>query len=277
MILTRRHGYVNSHAMRHHIHCGSELDDQRDSFDSHGWLVLRNAVGGTDLDELNRVFDRLMGDLTGIKTGGGIHQRPNSSHGNPVLLKHLYNGVAEIVCYLLRTPSVQLLQDTLLLKSAATDGRIALHQDYSYTGFLDPPAMVSVGLALTDASVEAGCLHVIDGSHRWGLAGDFHVFAGHLQTQVDRLLSPQQREFVTGSKLPLEVRAGDVTIHHCLTFHGSDENKSARPRKAIVTHLFSGDCKLVTERLPAYATDHFPTDVDGHLTGPAFPILHPIK
>ena len=69
----------------------------RDRFDSRGWLMLRNVVGGSDLAELNRVFDRLMGDLTGSHTAGGIKQRPNASHGNPMLLRHLFNGV--IVVY----------------------------------------------------------------------------------------------------------------------------------------------------------------------------------
>jgi ectoine hydroxylase-related dioxygenase (phytanoyl-CoA dioxygenase family) len=71
------------------------------------------------------------------------------------------------------------------------------------------------------------------------------------------------------------VRAGDVTIHHCLTLHGSDPNRSSRPRKTIVTHLFSGDCRLVPDRLPAAQLHHFSTDEDGHLTAPAFPQLYP--
>jgi len=256
-------------------HSSRDLAVLHESFDSQGWLVLRNVVQRTDVEQLNRVFDQLMGTPE-TQAGSGIQQRPNSSPGNPILLRHLYDGLAELVCELLRSSSVQLLQDTLLLKPPATNERIALHQDYSYTGFLDPPTMVSVGLALSDASVEDGCLYVIDGSHRWGLAGDFHIFARHLQSQVDGSLSPQQRELVSKSKVPLEVRAGDVTIHHCLTFHGSDENKSAWPRKAIVAHLLSGDCRLVRDRLPAHTAAHFPTDANGHLAADAFPILHRI-
>jgi len=256
-------------------HSSRDLAVLHESFDSQGWLVLRNVVQRTDVEQLNRVFDQLMGTPE-TQAGSGIQQRPNSSPGNPILLRHLYDGLAELVCELLRSSSVQLLQDTLLLKPPATNERIALHQDYSYTGFLDPPTMVSVGLALSDASVEDGCLYVIDGSHRWGLADDFHIFARHLQSQVDGSLSPQQRELVSKSKVPLEVRAGDVTIHHCLTFHGSDENKSAWPRKAIVAHLLSGDCRLVRDRLPAHTAAHFPTDANGHLAADAFPILHRI-
>ena len=183
--------------------------------------------------------------------------------------------MAEIACHLLGAPSVRLLQDALLLKHPSAEGSIALHQDYTYTGFLDPPSIASVGLALNDASAESGCLHVVDGSHTWGLVGGFRIFAGELQKDIGPLLSPAQRESVDRKRIPLEVLAGDVTIHHCLTLHGSDDNRSRRPRKTIVTHLFSGDCRLVRDRLPRANQHQFSTDDQGHLTASAFPKLYP--
>lgn len=74
--------------------------------------------------------------------------------------------------------------------------------------------------------------------------------------------------------IPLEVRAGDVTIHHCLTLHGSGNNTSARPRKTIITHLFSGDCRLVSERLPRGARHQF-TDGKGISPRRRSPTLFP--
>jgi ectoine hydroxylase-related dioxygenase (phytanoyl-CoA dioxygenase family) len=101
------------------------------------------------------------------------------------------------------------------------------------------------------------------------------VFANELQNDLHAHLSTAQRERVERATIPLEVRAGDVTIHHCLTLHGSGHNTSARPRKTIITHLVSGDCRLVPERLPRAALGHFSTDDQGHLTPPAFPTLFP--
>ncbi|MBE7448110.1 MAG: phytanoyl-CoA dioxygenase family protein [Kofleriaceae bacterium] len=67
---------------------------------------------------------------------------------------------------------------------------------------------------------------------------------------------------------------GDVSLHHCLTFHGSRPNTSARPRKTLVLRLFDGACRLVPDRLPSpEAVAHFPTDADGHLDAAAFPVL----
>jgi hypothetical protein len=250
---------------------GAGLDDGRAEFDARGWVVLRGVAGDRDLAELNRIFDELMADAV----PGGVTLRPDACRSHGAMLRHLHDGVGEIACHFLGAPSIRLLQDGLLLKQPGAKGSIALHQDYTYTGFLDPPSIVSVGLALNDASAESGCLHVIDGSHTWGLVGDLQIFAGALQNDVGSRLSSAQRDAVLSKKIPLEVRAGDVTIHHCLTLHGSDDNRSRRPRKTIVTHLFSGECRLVRDRLPPAHQHHFSTDDEGHLTGPSFPVLHP--
>jgi ectoine hydroxylase-related dioxygenase (phytanoyl-CoA dioxygenase family) len=169
---------------------------------------------------------------------------------------------------------VQLLQDALLLKPPARAGSIALHQDYSYTGYLDRPSGLAVGLALTDATIASGCLYVVDGSHTWGLVGGLNLFASGLQPDLEARLTPAQRGRVGEATIPLEVRAGDVTIHHCLTLHGSGGNTSERARKTVIAHLIDGDSRVVRDRLPPGAEAHFPVDGDGHLAANAFPTLY---
>jgi ectoine hydroxylase-related dioxygenase (phytanoyl-CoA dioxygenase family) len=162
----------------------------------------------------------------------------------------------------------------LLLKPAARAGTIALHQDYSYTGYLDRACGLAVGLALTDAGVDDGCLYVVDGSHAWGLVGGFDLFASALRPGLETRLTPAQRARVADATIPLEVRAGDVTIHHCLTLHGSGGNTSGRPRKTVIAHLIDGDSRVVHDRLPAEARPHFPVDRDARLAASAFPTLY---
>ena len=249
--------------------------ERRAAFEAHGWLVLRGVVCDRDLIELNRIYDNVMMPTGATSGERGVVHRPHACRTNGALLRHLYDGVAAVACDLLGAKSVRLLQDTLLLKYPSAAGSIALHQDYSYTGYLDPPSSLAAGLALNDATIDSGCLYVVDGSHRWGLVGGLHVLADALADDLDRRLSPSQRHDVEHGTIPLEVRAGDVTIHHCLTLHGSGDNRSDRPRKTIITHLFNGDCRVVPERVPSAAGQWFATDEHGRLAEPAFPTLYP--
>lgn len=246
----------------------ADVRERRAAFAARGWIVLRGVVPERDLVAMNRAFDSLIGPSD---ASGGVVQRPHASHADATFLRHLHGGVAAIACELLGARSVQLLQDALLLKPAARAGSVALHQDYSYTGYLDWPSGLAVGLALTDATVDSGCLNVVDGSHAWGLVGGLHLFASGLAGDLDARLTPAQRARVAEATIPLEVRAGDVTIHHCLTLHGSGGNTSARPRKTVITHLIDGDSRVLRDRLPPGAEPYFPVDDDGHLAASAFP------
>lgn len=247
----------------------SDTREWRAAFAARGWIVLRGVVPDRDLAELNASFDRLIGPSGADR---GVIQRPRASDADATILRHLHDGIAALACELIGARSVQLLQDALLLKPPARPaGAIALHQDYCYTGYLDRACGLAVGLALTDAGVDGGCLSVVDGSHAWGLVGGFDVFAPALQTDLQAQLTAAQRAHVATATIPLEVRAGDVTIHHCLTLHGSGPNTSDRPRKTVIAHLIDADSRVARDRLPAGAASYFPLDADGRLMPSAFP------
>src|SRR2546428_13344269 len=72
----------------------------------------------------------------------------------------------------------------------------------------------------------------------------------------------------------LEMAPGDVAIHHCLTVHGSDENRSRTPRETVVTHVVAGACRVIAGRLPSpEAVRYFPTDAARRLARNRFPPL----
>jgi ectoine hydroxylase-related dioxygenase (phytanoyl-CoA dioxygenase family) len=43
--------------------------------------------------------------------------------------------------------------------------------------------------------------------------------------------------------MPWPVRKGEVSFHHSMTWHGSHENRSDRPRRAIALHFMTGDAR----------------------------------
>lgn len=91
----------------------------------------------------------------------------------------------------------------------------AWHQDRAVTlEEADNTRMVTVWAAMTDATVENGCLQVIPGSHRGQMLE--HCPAGQLAIP-DTL-------FDLARATPVPVASGGVVIFHPLTVHGSLEN-----------------------------------------------------
>jgi len=232
-------------------------------FREHGWIALRQVVAperaAALAAELDRVFpeSRLPADRP--------HERICVSASSPLLEEQVRDAaVAARVAALLGAPCMQLLQDTALVKPPRSAARVEWHQDHTYTGFIEE--CVSVRLALTDCTIESGCLRVLDRSHRAGFRGESRA----LQAQA---VTDDSRRMPSGEVVPVELRAGDVSVHHCLTFHCSEENRSDRPRMTLIARMFDARQKLVKARLPKEYEIYFPTDADGFLTGPAFPLL----
>ena len=38
-------------------------------------------------------------------------------------------------------------------------------------------------------------------------------------------------------KVPIILKKGQVSFHHCLTIHGSDVNRAASPRQSLAVHM----------------------------------------
>ncbi|MEI6538109.1 MAG: phytanoyl-CoA dioxygenase family protein [Planctomycetota bacterium] len=136
------------------------------------------------------------------------------------------------------TPASQLLggavrfwHDQLFCKPAMHGGVVAWHQDYSYWTRTKPMAHLTCWIGLDDSTIDNGCLHYVPGSHHWdllpitGLAGDMDAIKNVLN-------SSQWTQFQR--HVPVELKAGECVFHHPLTIHGSFENRTQNPRRAVV-------------------------------------------
>jgi len=78
-------------------------------------------------------------------------------------------------------------------------------------------------IAVDEASVANGCLHIIPESHKLG------------DLKADRYAEGQIEEHVDVSKaIPLEVAPGDVVLFTPYTVHGSTPNTTKRPRRSYI-------------------------------------------
>jgi len=64
---------------------------------------------------------------------------------------------------------------------------------------------------------------------------------GNRQVRVGRLVAPGVAVL---DIVPIEVAAGDAVIHHGRVWHGSGSNSASVPRRALVSHCLSSDCRF---------------------------------
>jgi ectoine hydroxylase-related dioxygenase (phytanoyl-CoA dioxygenase family) len=136
---------------------------------------------------------------------------------------------------LLDNQPVRFWHDQLFYKPANHGGVVAWHQDYSYWTRTKPIAHLTCWFTLDDATTENGCMYYVPGSHNWGLL-DKPELAGDMDGIQSYLSEAQKAQF---KPIPIELKKGFGTFHHPLLVHGSYENKSNRPRRAIVINVFA--------------------------------------
>jgi len=123
------------------------------------------------------------------------------------------------------------------IKQAGSASFVSWHQDARYWG-LSTDQLVTVWVALSDASEAAGCMRVLPGSHRDTLLphrDEYH--ADNLLTrgqQIDRDID--ENEAVT---MPLT--AGQVSLHNVRLAHASGPNTTAEPRIGMSFHYMPTD------------------------------------
>jgi len=107
-------------------------------------------------------------------------------------------------------------------KNARDPSYVSWHQDSTYWG-LEPPDIITAWVALSDSTLANGAMRVIPRSHM------MDQLAHHDTFSPDNLLSRGQEiavEVDDRQAVALELRAGEMSLHHVRLIHGSDPNPS---------------------------------------------------
>ena len=173
--------------------------------------------------------------------------------------------IAEEVAQLTGAHELRIWHDQIQYKPKEIGGTTNWHQDGPAWRSIEPNDQVTAWVALDDVDEENGCMWMVPGSHQWGELprGTLHdalpdSYNGHQVTPVAR-----------------PVPCGHVHYHHCLTWHASFPNRSARPRRAIGYHHMPEHTKYVA------SGDHimkaYVEVADGEmLAGASFPRVFPV-
>jgi ectoine hydroxylase-related dioxygenase (phytanoyl-CoA dioxygenase family) len=190
----------------------------------------------------------------------------------PGLHDLLWNPAFLVAAAQLLQGPVRFWHDQIFYKPAHHGGVVIWHQDYSYWTRTTPVAHLSCWIGLDDSTLENGCLHYVPKSHRWPLlprAG----FASRMDTILQSLTPSQREEF---KPVPIELKAGECAFHHPLMVHGSYDNETARPRRAVVLNAFRDGVVSASDAPLLEGVPPIPTGrkIDGQF----FPLLfNPVK
>jgi non-heme Fe2+,alpha-ketoglutarate-dependent halogenase len=117
-------------------------------------------------------------------------------------------------------PDILVYHSTLFLKEARTPAYVRWHQDSTYF-YLEPHLHVTAWVALSDASIAAGCMQALPGSHRWGAFE--HDDKPDPMNMIRRGQGISGRfDDARGCYMP--VAAGQMSLHHTDLVHASAGN-----------------------------------------------------
>jgi len=127
---------------------------------------------------------------------------------------------------------VALFQSMLLMKPPRFGGQKVWHQDNAYFR-LEPNDVFGFWIALDDADVENGCMHVIPGSHREGIGEH-----GGVADDYGLSSAPTADDAVA-----CVMKTGDALVFHGETYHYTPPNTTDRRRRALQYHYASTHCR----------------------------------
>ena len=124
---------------------------------------------------------------------------------------------------------------TLFIKNPHEKGFVSYHQDAKYIG-LEPHNWVTAWVAITDSNEHNGCMRMWSGSHKDHLKEHDQKFnQGNLLTRGQTVQNVPKEKTT-----PLVLTAGQMSLHHPTTVHGSDINKSDDRRIGFVIQSYIG-------------------------------------
>ncbi len=214
-----------------------------------------------DDDQLERIRDRIQGildrripfpdQLLGetVDRSSARGQLPsvkvvNIFRHDPFFLEVIENAAIGSLAHDLFEGPVRIWEDQMIYKPPFdANAVLGWHRDYTYWDHVGPADMGTCWIAIDDATIDNGCMHVIPGSHKWNYDYQRDDVDG------DDPNWPMRSENVPDgadlTEVPCEVMAGHCHFHHCRLLHGSYGNRTDNPRRSYIMHVMPGTTRRI--------------------------------
>jgi ectoine hydroxylase-related dioxygenase (phytanoyl-CoA dioxygenase family) len=209
----------------------SVASDTRSTFQQEGHAIFREVLRKNEVARVRSALDETLKRRCGaIHEGMPRQQRPEyvwENHVEEAVWFELCRNprILDVVEKVLG-PDLLLLMSGLIVKPPHHGYPVDWHQDNTYWASVSGTDIVTVWLAIDDVNVENGCMHVLPRSHQ------DYVEIPTVKTDENSVLKKKieiTAEMKAGA-LPIELKAGDLSIHDSFILHSSPANVSPRRR-----------------------------------------------
>lgn len=226
-------------------------DEEVRFYQTHGYYKSRVLFSEAEIDAALAASEEFYrGEVDGPPLKGKTHLGWSPANGD-VLRKNDHasfqkRGLARltqsallgaVAARLAQTSEIRLWHDQLLYKPVDQPDRkanVGWHTDRGYWKTCVSTNLITAWIPFHDCDSQMGTISMIEGSHLWPDNSEtLDFFSNDLEGLESR--------FQTGGheviKVPMNLKKGEVSFHHCLTIHGSGPNRSSSPRRSIAVHL----------------------------------------
>lgn len=227
-----------------------------DTFRRDGFVIIRGLLSATEIESARaRIEPLFQGKFeTGLypdewnwqegrDPADRTRQICNGWKSDKTLARIILSAkVGELCARLGGWPGARIGQDNVLWKPPGAKS-LGFHQDDSYCHWVVPAGYITCWMPLDATRADGGTIEYARGSHLWPLSlpkGKFHAPDDYRATLRDAAAEAGG----TIDIVPIEVAAGDAVIHHGRVWHGSGSNSASVPRRALVSHCLSSDCRF---------------------------------
>lgn len=139
---------------------------------------------------------------------------------------------------------VDVFQSQFILKNPGAWGQ-PWHQDSYYFPF-DKQPQVGLWLAISEATIENGCLSVLPGSHKRPI----HAHEPDMRPGANQGYLEIRDHDMAGAT-PVLMQPGDLLVFHSYLMHRSEDNKAQTRRSAMVYHYSVAGVRPIAPLTPA--------------------------
>lgn len=229
----------------------------KQTFDRDGFVALRGFLSREQLEQVHGRMERYVRELVPLLASSKVmyedKSRPETLKQMQDVYKHdpffgrlafgeQFLGLAELLLGgPVRFDNVQWFNKPPQIGSATPP-----HQD-GYYWMLKPNEGLTMWLALDPVDEGNGCVRYVPGSHRRGVRPHQRTTTLGFSQGISGFGDADR-----AAEVAIHAQPGDLLVHHALTIHRADPNRSDRSRRAMGFTYFAWNVREDAEAKAAY-------------------------